>query len=77
MADHRHFCDALTAWADLKEEAERPHVEPGKYGRFASAWQEVRLQIEKSCLLDRMFNADEKPSQTPCPVHMGMWSGIH
>jgi hypothetical protein len=39
--------------------------------------QKVRLAIAKSCLLDRIFYCGEKPSQTPCPVHNGRWSGIN
>lgn len=38
--------------------------------------ESVRLAVEKSCLLDRLVYGGEKPSQTPCPVHKGVWSGI-
>lgn len=33
--------------------------------------------ISKSCLFARTVYGGEKPSQTPCPVHKGVWSGCH
>jgi hypothetical protein len=46
-------------------------------GQFEVSWREVRLAIMKSCLLDRVLYQGERPSQTPCPVHKGIWSGCH
>ena len=43
---------------------------------FAKARNVIEFAIEKSCLLDRMIYGGEQPSQTPCPVHKGRWSGI-
>lgn len=68
MTDPSAFCAAMDAWAALRSEAD---------GHFAELWRDLRLQISKSCLLDRMMYGGEKPSKTPCPVHKGRWSGIH
>lgn len=45
-------------------------------------WAEVagigRLAVEKSDLLCRLLYGGERgPSRTPCPVHLGKWSGCH
>lgn len=71
--DPESFCEKMDEWAGLMADAER--VADGK--SFTRAWQEVRLAIGKSCLLSRTLYGGEKPSQTPCPVHKGKWSGIH
>lgn len=60
------FCEAMDRWARLA----------GNDSRFREAWAFVRLQIAKSCLLDRMLYRGERPSETPCPVHKGRWSGM-
>lgn len=88
----KDFCKALQTWQQLYKsdfQFERA-VHPGlidiiEYPNGAKAikvapselisW--VFLQITKSCLLDRMIYGKEQPSQTPCPVHKGKWSGIH
>jgi len=62
------MCDALDEWAKLMS---------ARNEDFAKAWREVRLAIRKSCLLDRTLYGGEKPSNTPCPVHQGRWSGVH
>lgn len=67
------FCRKMREWAALTINAER--ILNGK--SFARAWQEVELAISKSCLLSRTLYGGESPSQTPCPVHKGRWSGIH
>lgn len=56
------YCDALQDWAKISK---LEH-----YGTINTA-------IHKSCLLDRTIYLGEKPSLTPCPVHKGVWSGIH
>lgn len=49
-----------------------------RYPEDAAAIDRVRnLLVGKSCLLDRIVYGDEKPSQTPCPVHEGKWAGCH
>lgn len=73
MSDPKKFCASLDAWADLMAKADAAH---GR-GTFGEAWNLVRLKIRKSCLLARTIYGGEKPSQTPCPVHEGRWSGIH
>ena len=66
---HKPFCNALDEWAKLMDKAND--------GRgFGQSWRVVRTAIGKSCLLDRVIHRGEKPSQTPCPVHKGIWSGI-
>ena len=47
-----------------------------RYPDHKAAFDTVRLDIEKSCLLSRLIHGGEQPSQTPCPVHKGVWSGI-
>ncbi len=70
------FCSAIDTWAELliKAKVERGTSDASS---FAQAWREVRQAITKSCLLDRMLYHGEQPSQTPCPVHKGIWSGLH
>lgn len=73
-ADPKIFCGVLDDWSARRIDAERAR---GDGNPFEQAWREVRLQISKSCLLDRVLCNGEEPSQTPCPVHQGRWSGIH
>lgn len=62
----REYCDRFNAWVKLA--ADVPHVTEGA--------GMLRLAVQKSCLLDRLIYCGEMPSQTPCPVHKGKWSGI-
>lgn len=62
------FCQELEQWARLVAEKDEG---------FERDWQNVTRYIHKSCLLDRMLYGGEAPSQTPCPVHEGRWSGLH
>lgn len=71
VIDSEEFCDRIDEWARLMCESERRHE------KFRQAWFLVRLAIRKSCLLSRTIYHGERPSQTPCPVHEGKWSGIH
>lgn len=66
------FCDALDDWAEKMQ----GHG-AGATRDFNPAWKIVRFAISKSCLLDRALYKGEKPSNTPCPVHKGRWSGCH
>lgn len=68
----KEFCDKMDFWAKLSID-QKGNLTPD----FDKAWSTVRLAIRKSCLLDRMMYGDEQPSQTPCPVHKGKWSGCH
>jgi hypothetical protein len=61
----REYCQRFYAWLPLAEK----HIVGFNQGN-------VRLAVEKSCLLDRMIYGGEQPSQTPCPVHEGKWRGI-
>lgn len=56
-------CGKLTAWAEV--------------AGVSSARGNGALAVVKSDLLSRMIYAGENPSQTPCPVHKGVWSGCH
>jgi hypothetical protein len=72
--EQKKVCEAIELWAKIQMERE----EGEKNQPFTHAWSEVYWRgISKSCLLDRMLYGGEKPSQTPCPVHKGRWSGIH
>lgn len=62
------FCARIEEWAIFMSAADL---------NFGEAWREVHLAIRKSCLLSRTLYAGERPSQTPCPVHKGKWSGIY
>lgn len=77
VPDPSAFCAAIDDWAARRIDAERESAEEKTEGSFARSWREVRLQITKSCLLDRVLYHGERPSQTPCPVHRGIWSGCH
>lgn len=35
----------------------------------------LALDIEKSCLLDRLIYGGEELREEPCPLHHGRWSG--
>lgn len=63
------YCKALYTWANLMERASSKD--------FKKSRDIIELAITKSCLLNRMIDNGEQPSQTPCPVHKGKWSGIH
>ena len=67
--DPRRFCEAMDKWAALMAAKDPEH--------FETAWRTVRMAIGKSCLLDRMLYGGEQASEVPCPVHKGIWSGIH
>lgn len=64
----REYCARFWQWVELAEQ----HI-----GGFKEALPPIRLAVIKSCLLDRMLYAGEQPSQTPCPVHEGRWTGCH
>ena len=76
------YCGALKTWSEcLTDRADStPSESPDKVRHTATA-NEVRhvfLQISKSCLLDRLLYVGEPgPRKEPCPVHKGVWSGIH
>lgn len=62
--------------------SEKTSLEPEQICSRFAAWAEVtglgKLAVWKSDLLSRMIYGREKgPSQTPCPVHKGHWSGCH
>jgi hypothetical protein len=59
------ICNALAAWAEVA-------------GVVKSDGSKGRLAIVKSDLLNRLiYGGEAGPSQTPCPVHQGRWSGCH
>ncbi len=72
LPDPQPFCDRMDEWAGIAI-AQNGNLTPD----FEKNWMQVRLAIQKSCLLDRMFYGKERPSQTPCPVHQGKWAGCH
>src|ERR1700720_446420 len=71
MSDPSEFCDKIDQWAVYAIE-QKGNLVPD----FEKSWAQVRLAIRKSCLLDRMLYGGERPSETPCPVHKGTWSGV-
>lgn len=73
--DPEKFCEAMDEWAALIMNKASGRIV--SRDEFTPAWQTVRLAISKSCLLSRTLYGGEKPSQTPCPVHNGVWSGCH
>ena len=59
------ICNLLVQWAKVAD-VESPRAGKGY------------LAIGKSDLLARLIYGGERgPSQTPCPVHNGKWSGCH
>lgn len=72
MNNPKEFCEKMDEWAELSM-AQKGNLTPD----FKQSWSAVRLAIRKSCLLDRTMYHHENPSQTPCPVHKGKWSGCH
>lgn len=70
-----HYCESLRTWSKFMIEKENGSDDADR--RFTKAAQIFDIAISKSCLLDRMINCGEQPSQTPCPVHEGRWSGCH
>lgn len=69
------YCAAFEDWAQKMSEQEETVC--GFPNEFSKAWTVVHLAIKKSCMLNRVVYGGERPSQTPCPVHEGRWSGIH
>lgn len=71
MMTPKQICERLAAWAEVA----------GIHGRIESTGVESEsvgaLVVAKSDLLLRMIYAGEMPSQTKCPVHKGVWSGMH
>lgn len=68
------FCDKLDEWAGCIALSSGRILSSDD---FSKSWRTVRLAIDKSCLLSRTLYGKENPSQTPCPVHKGIWSGCH
>ncbi len=63
--DRPDMCGLLAAWADAA-------------GIVNADGSKGKLAVVKSDLLNRLVYGGEKgPSQTPCPVHKGHWSGCH
>ena len=59
------ICNVLVQWAKAAD-VESPRAGKGY------------LAVGKSDLLGRLIYGRERgPSQTPCPVHKGKWSGCH
>lgn len=75
--DPSAFCNAIDEWAGFMIDATRQRVSKEAGDQLDMNWRDLRLKIEKSCLLDRVLYNGEKPSRTPCPVHQGLWSGCH
>lgn len=69
MMKPEEICEKLAAWAEAA----------GIRSRFGEVGEgtEGALVVSKSDLLLRMIYAKEMPSVTKCPVHKGVWSGIH
>ncbi len=66
------ICEKLAAWAGVARI--RSRIDVTELGYSGS---EGSLVTSKSDLLLRMIYAGEMPSVTECPVHKGVWSGIH
>ncbi len=66
------ICEKLAAWAGVARI--RSRIDVTELGYSGS---EGSLVTSKSDLLSRMIYAGEMPSVTECPVHKGVWSGIH
>ena len=64
MLKPEQICEKLAAWA-------------AAVGIESRAGAVGALVTTKSDLLMRMIYADEKLSVTKCPVHRGLWSGMH
>ena len=70
----KEFCAKMDRWALLMG---RDGAARGGSAGFREAWRTVRLAISKSCLLSRTMYLGLEPSEVPCPVHAGKWSGLH
>jgi len=70
-------CNILRTWAKAYMEGQPGEDEYKMKSRekFGEAWRYVDLQIQKSCLLDRLFFQTEGLRTVPCPEHKGRWSG--
>ena len=65
-------CSAMAAWATAAG------VSRVTEGETRTDSNTGALIVWKSDLLNRLIYGGEKaPSQTPCPVHKGSWSGCH
>lgn len=70
------YCEGLRTWQTCISERARQTKEPRDV-KLAEEVGSVFLQISKSCLLSRLLYVGEKLRTTPCPVHKGVWQGIH
>jgi hypothetical protein len=61
------YCKALETWAGKAVEAGIISLR---------SFSEVRMGIEKSCLLARLIYGGEELRERPCPEHRGEWKGI-
>jgi hypothetical protein len=64
------YCANLREWAHLIDLRDND-------AKQRDDFRQIELSISKSCLLNRTIYCGEKPSQTPCPVHEGRWTGLH
>jgi hypothetical protein len=70
-------CSVLTLWAE-QSSTELPtdsHVTKETRQSFREAWNRVRLAIDKSNFLSRLFFTDEGLRTEPCEYHKGRWGG--
>lgn len=68
------FCKRFQQWAEIMNKKEPKDSGPHS---FFYLWHKINHFINKSCLLDRLIYQGEGISQTPCPVHKGVWQGVH
>ncbi len=72
MIKPEEICEKLTLWAEAA--GIRSRIDVVEWGLTG---HEGAVVVAKSDLLLRMIYAGEMPSVTKCPVHKGVWSGIH
>ncbi len=56
-----------------EEQAFFPEVIKAERDALERSW----IIVHKSCLFDRIVYHGEHASQTKCPVHKGVWSGLY
>ena len=64
MSEPLDVCNAIAQWAEVA-------------GVTTAAGSGV-IAVARSDLLNRLvYGGELGPSRTPCPVHNGVWSGMH
>ena len=74
----KRFCSTMKKGAACVETGVREkHPDAYQHGQeYSDVLFRVIIDIEKSCLLSRLFYYGQEPRTAKCPEHKGHWSGL-